>query len=213
MMRRVISKFTAVFIIALSAIFVGSASGQDPLQSITLVDYSTFPDDWKIRGETERVKEIYQVKIKGENRTLSAEVSGESIRIFKKVSWNPFTHPVLTWRWRVYRWPEDSGASIDLYVSLYRDFIGIPAFVKYLWSDSLPIGTEKEGGFFSPHEVVIRTGLDTPGEWVSEEINALESFRFIHGSDPDPEAYGIGLLVSPGVKMEISEIVALPEQD
>ena len=213
MIRRAIKKYTIGCLIAASAICIGSAGGQDRFQPITLVDYAGFPGDWKIRGEAERLHKIYQVKIEGEERILSANVSGEPIRIFKKVSWNPFTHPVLAWRWRVHQWPEDPEASIDLYVSLYRDLIGIPTFIKYQWSRSLPVDTVIEGGFFRPAEVVIRSGPDDPGEWVTEEIDTLKSFRWIYETDPDSEAYGIGLLVSPGVEMEISEIMALPELD
>jgi hypothetical protein len=211
MIRRAINKYTIVCLIAASAFCIGSARGQDHFQPVTLVDYATFPSKWKIRGEVERLHKIYQVKIEGEERILSAKVSGVPIRIFKKVSWNPFTHPVLAWRWRVHQWPEDPEASIDLYVSIYRDLMGIPTFIKYQWSRSLPVDTVIEGGFFRPSEVVIRSGLSDAGEWVTEEIDVLKGFRFIHETDPDPEAYGIGLLVSPGVEMEISRIVARPE--
>jgi hypothetical protein len=203
--------YTVGLFIATSAICIGSAGAQDFLEPVTLVDYATFPADWKIRGEADRVQKIYQIKIEGDDRVLSAKVSGEPVRIFKKTAWNPFTHPVLVWRWRVHQWPEDPEASIALYVSLYRDLIGIPTFVKYLWSRSLPVDTVIEGGFFRPSEVVIRSGRGEPGEWVTEEIDVLKGFRFIHETDPDPEAYGIGLLVSTGVEMEISRIVARPE--
>ena len=143
-------------------------------------------------------------------RILSVKVSGDPIRVFKKIAWDSFRYPVLTWRWKVLRWPEEQGASVDLYVSLHRDTFGIPSFVKYVWSDHLPVGTEKSGGFFRPSEVVVRSGLTALGEWTTEKIDVLESFRRIHGSDPDPEAYGIGLWVASGVEMEISEIVAQP---
>ena len=189
------------------------AAGPPGPGPVKLVDYSTFPEDWKIRGDKRRAVEIYKM-VKEENETvLAAKVSGEPVRIFKKVGWDPYTHPVLKWRWRVIRWPDEPGASIDVYVSIERDFMRIPTFVKYRWSDELPIGTEHEGGAFTPPVVVIRSGRDTPGEWVSEEVNVVENYRRLRKSDPDHEAYGVGFLVSSGVEMEISEIVAVPEAE
>ena len=190
-----------------------SALAQPPHAPITLADYGDFPEGWKIRGDRERVPEIYQVRVEDGRRILSAKVTGKPIRIFKKVSWNPFTHPVLTWKWRVLQWPEDAEASVDFYVSLDRDVLGIPIIIKYLWSGSLPVGYEREGGFFSPHTVVIRSGPSGPGKWITSRLNALESFRYFHGRDPSQETVGIGLLVSTGVEMEISEITALPEDN
>lgn len=185
----------------------GAQTGEGPVR---LVDYATFPKDWKIRGDKRRAVEIYRMIKEGNETVLSAKVTGEPVRIFKKVGWDPYTHPVLKWRWRVIRWPEDPGGSVDVYVSIERDFMRIPTFVKYRWSDHLPVGTEHEGGAFTPPVVVIRSGRDAPGEWMTEEVNVVENYRRIRRTDPDHEAYGVGLLVSSGVEMEISEIVAVP---
>lgn len=184
---------------------------QEDLKPITLANYSSFPDAWKIRGDEERVPEIYQVKKEDGGSFLSSKVSGESIRVFKKVVWNPYTHPVLTWKWRVHEWPSEGEASVDFYVSLDRDLMGIPTIIKYLWSYKLPVGSKIDGGFFRPTQVVIRSGKEKPGEWITEKINVLESFREVYESDPDQEAVGVGFLVSTGIEVDISSIIALPE--
>ena len=213
-----IRKEAAVLILAALLPLTGMQAGarepgaEGPIEPITIIDYSGFPEGWKIRGSEEEAREAYKVKQEGGRVILSAKISGESVRIFKKVSWDPYTHPVLTWRWRVLKWPEGPGASVDVYVSLDRDLLGIPTFVKYLWSDHLPVGTEKSGGFFSPSEVVIRSGMESPGEWVTEEINVLEDFRRIYQGDPNQEAYGVGFLVDLGIEMEITEIKAIPQK-
>lgn len=190
-----------------------SALAQHAPQGQTLVDYKGFPEGWDVRGKKERIPEVYQIKEQDNGRILSASVSGKSLRIFKKVSWNPFEYPILTWRWRVHRWPQEKEASIQFYVSLDRDLIGIPKIEKYVWSNTLPVGKERKGGFFSPYQKVIRSGSSDKGEWVTEHINVLEEFRKIHEADPaGQEAVGVGLLVSTGIEMEISEILALPEK-
>lgn len=191
----------------------GLAWAQSAPEPVVLADYAEFPEGWKVRGDRGRVSEIYRVRAEGERRVLSARVTGKSIRIFKNVSWNPFTHPVLTWKWRVLSWAEGGpGASVDFYVSLGKDSLGIPTITKYVWSRDLEVGHRRGGGFFRPHEVVIRSGLSESGRWVVARLDALESFRHLHGRDPSREAVGVGLLVSPGVVMEISEISALPAE-
>ena len=206
---------TSIFILLapIETFAVASPDEAVPGAIVTLIDYAEFPKNWKVRGNEERVGEIYKIRLDGENRVLSANITGEPIRIFKKVSWNPFTHPVLTWKWRVLKWPEEPGASVDFYVSLDRDFMGIPVIIKYLWSDTLPVGTHKKGGFFSGTKVVIRSGSGVPEEWATESLNVLESYRETYETEPAHEAVGIGLLVSPGVEMEISEISALPAEN
>jgi hypothetical protein len=187
-----------------------AARGEAAPDSVTLADYSKFPEGWKIKGNKKRAAETYRVVQEGGQRVLEAKVTGDPIRIFKKVPWDPYTHPVLKWRWRVLKWPDKPGSSVDVYVSIERDFMRIPTFVKYRWSDLDPLGTEHEGGAFSPPIVVIESGREQPGKWIDESVNVFENYERLRGSDPDHEAYGVGLLVSSGVVMEISEIVAVP---
>jgi hypothetical protein len=195
---------------AAAGLNVPAAPGETPPGPVRLVDYSKFPKDWKIKGSKKRAVEMYRMVREGDETVLEAKVTGDPIRIFKKVPWDPYTHPVLKWRWRVLRWPDEPGASVDVYVSIERDFMRIPTFVKYRWSDSDPLGTEHEGGTFSPPIVVIESGRDQPGRWIDESVNVFENYRRLRGSDPDHKAYGVGLVVSPGVEMEISEILAVP---
>lgn len=205
---------TRVLVIGLLAswgpLINGSILAQQDRESITpaLVDYRGFPEGWDIRGDRARAQEVYTVREEATGRVLTANVAGEPIRIFKKIGWNPFTKPVLSWRWRVLQWPESEEAEIQLYVSLDRDLLGIPKIEKYIWTRKTPAGVVRKGGLFSANEMVIRSG---PSEgWVTEEINVLDLFRRFHGEDPAPRGVGIGLQVGTGIEMEISEVSALP---
>ncbi len=73
----------------------------------------------------------------------------------------------------------------------------------------MPVGKTISGGFFSPNQVVIRSGTDSVEKWFSQRLDVLKSFREIHREDPPPAAVGIGLLVGEGIEMEISQIEAL----
>jgi hypothetical protein len=188
----------------------GSTFAQQEREPIAppLIDYRGFPEGWDIRGDRTRAQEVYTVREEAEGRILVANVAGEPIRIFKKIGWDPFSRPVLSWRWRVLQWPESEETEIQLYVSLDRDLLGIPKIEKYIWTRKGPAGVVRKGGLFSANEMVIRSGPSE--EWVAEEINVLDLFRRFHGEDPASKAVGIGLQVGTGIEMEISEVSALP---
>jgi len=173
-----------IIFLLVTAYYIGTvfAFSHTSKEALTLLNYVSFPKDWRIRGEVEKAQKIYEVKAGGDGPILSADVSGESIRIFKKVKWNPYTHPILKWEWRVLRWPETLGSSVDLYVSIDRDTFGIPTFIKYIWSDNLEKGAQKDGGFFRPTELVIRTDRQGSENWVTEQINVLEALEKDEGN-------------------------------
>jgi len=72
----------------------------------------------------------------------------------------------------------------------------IPSSIKYVWSDTLPVGET----FDSPHSsktkvVVVRSGRSMIGKWVTEERNVLADYRGLFGEgENNPTAKGIALL-------------------
>lgn len=183
-----------------------------PSATVVLSDFSEYPEGWKARGGQEKADAVYRVVEEEGERYLKAEAGEEAVRIFKKIPWNPLSHPVIEWRWRVKQWPAEKAGNIYLYVSLDRDFFGIPTITKYAWNRVEAGGEKKEGGMFRPTERVIRSGEAKTGEWVTETIDALGEFREIAGRDPRGEAYGIGILVDPGIEADFGPIRVLPEE-
>ncbi len=180
------------------------------LEPIPLADFSRYPEGWEARGGMANADGIYELAREGEASYLRARESSESVRLFKKIAWNSQTHPVVEWQWRVTKWPGTAAARVTIYIALDRDSFGIPTLTKYHWSRDEVAGDLKEGGMFRPAERVIRSGRPDSNGWVVERVDALADFRKIAGRGPRGEAYGIGLLVDPGVEAEIGEILALP---
>lgn len=179
---------------------------------VILTNFSEYPEGWKARGGQKKADAVYSVVEEGGNTYLKALVGENSIRIFKKIEWNPKSHPVLQWKWRVTQWPRNektTEAKIYIYVSLDRDFFGIPMITKYAWSRVESGEGLTRGGSFRPSEKVIRSGETPVGEWVTETINALEDFREVTGRDPRGEAYGIGILVDSGIEADFGPVIAL----
>ena len=73
------------------------------------------------------------------------------------------------------------------------------------------IGTVKNGGVFSPTEVVIQSGPADSNDWIVQRLNARADFKKLLGRDPKDEAYGVGILVDTGMEVDFAKITALRE--
>ena len=124
----------------------------------------------------------------------------------KHIDWDPRTHPVLKWRWRLHVVPEQTEFVAALFANLDTDLLVIPVSTKYIWSGTKPVGSVIDGGFFGAAEVVVRSGAQPLGEWVEEEVNAYEDFKEIHNHEPAPRAWGISLQSGPGVEIDFGAI-------
>ena len=194
-------------------LFLSLISGTPPLwaeeEKITLADFSTFPEGWKVSSDESKAKEVYTVIQNDQETYLQGHGKEKAIRVFKKISWDSSTFPIVEWKWRLKKWPENSEAQVYVYISLDKDIFGIPTNIKYVWSQNRAVGSMKEGGYFRPTEVVLKNGPPDPGAWITQRVNALADFQKIIGRKPKGEAYGVGFLVDPGVEAEIGEMVAL----
>ena len=208
-----------LFIVLTAIIGVGSVASDAPqsredsvpqVERIILADFSRYPEGWVARGGFSKANEIYEVVEGEEGRYLRARERSESVRLFKKITWDSAAYPIVEWRWRVTKWPETAAARVAIYIALDRDVFGIPTLTKYYWSRNEAAGELKEGGMFRPAERVIRGGRTDSNDWIVERVDARADHQKIAGRDPRGEAYGIGLLVDPGIEAEIGEIIALP---
>jgi len=175
------------------------------LEDFRQPDENGFPQGWDAQRSKVSAKETY--RIREEDQLAYLEAKGANQRVYtKQISWNPQTHPVLTWRWRLRSVPEDSEFIAAVYPSLDVDFMFIPVNTKYVWSLKKKVGTVIEGGIFSSTEMVIRSGAEPIGEWVEETINVYEDFKQIHQHEPAPKAWGISLLGGPGVEVDFGSL-------
>jgi hypothetical protein len=85
----------------------------------------------------------------------------------------------------------------DSVLGIYVPFSSFPVrVIKYIWSDTLAVGSFLE----SPHSsgtkiVVVCSGRELIGTWVTRERNVLEDYRrFFGAAEKNPVAKGIGLL-------------------
>jgi hypothetical protein len=215
-MRRGVLRGTGVLIAALLGwTVVGSEATQpDGSRQIVLEDFSRadadgFPVNWENESARSgsRAREAYRIQ-RFENSGFLA-IRGADQRIKKKkIDWDPKTHPILSWRWRLQKAPEGAEPIAVLYVSLDTDLLFIPVFTKYVWSATKPEGTVSEGGMFSGTEMVIQSGRQPVGQWIDGRVNVYDDFKRIHGHEPAPKAWGVSLLGGAGVEIDIGPLIA-----
>lgn len=160
-----------------------------------------FPSAWSSRDKENMVK-TYTVQAEGGNKFLRADSRGTSIQIGYEKKWELKEFPILRWRWRAQTFPEGTNerekSGNDNVLAVYVVFGGwpIPSSLKYVWSDTLPVGET----FDSPHSsktkvVVVRSGRSMIGKWVTEERNVLADYRSLFGEgEKNVTVKGIALL-------------------
>jgi hypothetical protein len=165
----------------------------------------SFPEGWSAwRGDDRYARKLYWVHEENGNRFLRAEDDGTSIIIRKELkSWNPREYPVLTWRWRARALPkggderigEKNDSAAAVYVVLDQNFFGVPKTLKYVWSTTLPVGLRhRRDGIGRPTVIVLESGPEKQGQWITESVNVYEDFVATFGKPPPNRAVGLGVL-------------------
>jgi hypothetical protein len=160
-----------------------------------------FPSGWVSRDQQNMTK-VYSVQAEGEKKFLHADANNLSIQISYGKKWRIEDYPILRWSWRAVIFPNDSNEQIksgnDSVLGLYVVLSGLPSVkaIKYIWSDTLPVGTTFNSPYSSGTKmIVIRSGRELAGTWVVEERNVLSDYERVFGKEAKrPVAQGIALL-------------------
>jgi hypothetical protein len=161
-------------------------------------DVGKFPKNWEGRtgwrqSKTEKSEDLYySIQIEDEDCFLRAETIGKATNVGRDARVNLRVYNLLRWRWRVHTLPEganeqeenknDSGAAVRL---VFKGGWPVPKTLKYVWSTTLPKGTETASPSSDRTQVVVlQSGIDHLGEWVWQEVNAYEDYRRLFGGEP-----------------------------
>jgi hypothetical protein len=175
-----------------------------------------------LRGNVPTMYRVVQLE---ESTALEADAEEGGSGLYRKIRIDLKRHPVLEWRWRVAADPDarlevSSRASPLVRLSLafhgdpakldFDDRIrlrlaklltvnGLPyASLLYVWMYDVPVETVVH----SPHTdrvrmIVVESGAQRIGEWVSIRRNVLEDYRRAFGEAPS-DVLAVGLMTDPG---------------
>lgn len=183
-------------------IFVSGALFAQPVKlDFQSESVGKFPKGWSSKDEKNMAK-VYSVAVEGENKFLHASANSISVTIGYDTQWNLIDYPKLSWRWRPVIIPvgtnerEKSGNDNVLGVYVVFGGLPVPKTIKYIWSETLPVGTKLNSPFSSKTKMlVVRSGKESIGEWHSEERNVLDDYRALFGEpSAKPTAKGIAVL-------------------
>jgi Protein of unknown function (DUF3047) len=138
---------------------------------------------------------VLHLRSKSDNSTISRDL---------KASVDLNETPILEWRWKVITLPSGGNAcqksTDDEAAQVYVVWLRSPEAVRsriigYVWDSTAPAGTIcKSQKTATVTYVVLRSGSDGLGKWITERRNVVEDFRKIYGEAPDkPTALSLGI--------------------
>ncbi len=138
---------------------------------------------------------VLHLRSKGDNSTISRDLKA-------LVDLNET--PILEWRWKVITLPTGGNAcqkaTDDEAAQVYVAWLRTPEAVRsriigYVWDSTAPAGTIcKSQKTSTVTYVVLRSGSDELGKWLTERRNVVEDFRKIYGEAPDkPTALSVAI--------------------
>lgn len=163
------------------------------------------PGEWK--GQTWG-RPVYDLEIvaDGGQPVLRLRSIGEHSTIIRdlKASVKLEETPILQWSWKVTTLPAGGNAcqksTDDQAAQVYVAWLRPPEPVRsriigYVWDSTAPAGTIcKSQKISTVTYVVLRSGSDELGKWITERRNVAEDFRRIYGEAPDsPSAISLSI--------------------
>lgn len=142
---------------------------------------------------------------------------------------NIYETPILSWRVRAENLPEnaneedkdrnDSVASIYVVFDMgHVLFKKVPKSIRYTWSSTLKEGTELSKFFGNQKIIVVESGKQKVGQWVTFKRNIVEDYRRLFEDNPPRNPLAI-LILSDGdstgsyVEADYDDIKLMPAKD
>jgi hypothetical protein len=124
-----------------------------------------------------------------------------SFALQKAIDINPLLYPVLSWKWKVTKLPhggdfrksnaDDQAAQIFLAFSNRKT-------IAYIWDSTAPAGLVDDVSgipFVSVKTIVVRSGPEDSGRWITETRNVWEDYKTLFGDEP-PVLAGIRIQIN-----------------
>jgi hypothetical protein len=131
---------------------------------------------------------------------------GHSVSVYLETkdlfSWEIEEYPILSWRWRVNelppnadeRYTETNDTPASVLVLYGTKFPFTPIAIKYVWSSTLPLGAVAyRPGRGRPYNIVLGSGTERLGEWVTIERNVYDDYVAIFDKNPPDKPTAIVL--------------------
>ena len=170
-------------------------------QEVVIVDFGQEkdgvpPPGWELskkRGEPD----LTLINNDGIGQVLRLRSDSASYSLQKAVEIDLRQTPYLEWQWRVTKLPKGGDfrknstddQAAQLYVMFTPDFMR-KEVIAYIWDSTAPKGTVGEPSFPPVYPflrikvIVVESGDEEEGKWVTERRNVLEDYKKLFGAEP-----------------------------
>jgi len=157
------------------------------------------PAGWQVHEK--KGKADYTVIQESGISALRLRSEETSFALQKAVDINPLLYPVLSWKWKVTKLPDGGdfrkSNADDQAAQLFLAFSNRKT-IAYIWDSTAPAGSVENGSgspFVSVKAVVVRSGPDDAGRWITETRNVWEDYKTLFGDEP-PVLAGIRIQIN-----------------
>jgi hypothetical protein len=158
-------------------------------------------DGWEERIYNKPVS--YRVSEQNGETVLCAKSDGAASMLYKEISYNPATYPLISWSWNVTKLPRkgtaNDRANNDYAARLYIIFPGwtflTSHLLEYVWDNDTPVETVKPS--LSSRRcayIVVTSGTRQLGTWVELKRNVVEDYKKVFGKGPGRDIGAICLM-------------------
>jgi len=160
---------------------------------------------------------LYVVEDGKLGRYLSAYSKESASGIFYKIKFDPKKEPMVSWKWKVVKFPEKKSMRSEsdwiekddyaarFYVIFPRLAFNLTKSLEYVWDEDIPEGTVMTSPYFKNIKIiVIESGKKNLGKWVSEERNVYEDYKLAFGRNPG-EAGAIAIMTDTDNSLSTAE--------
>lgn len=141
---------------------------------------------------------LYSVIVDKTNGYLDAYSKNSASGILYWLRFDPVKKPMVSWKWKVIKFPERKAGSYEESGWLEKDdyaarfYIIFPKFpfyrvrcLEYIWDKDLPLDTVLTNPNFKNLKIIVaESGEKNLGNWVYVERNIYEDFKKIFGYTP-----------------------------
>ena len=129
----------------------------------------------------------YRLMRYGNNGFVEAISENACSALYYRLRFSVSDYPLLSWRWRVLKFPDKSKAATDKERDDYaaRVYVVFPSWnfmniksIEYIWDENLPEGTIFASPYFGNIKLIVaESGRKNIGKWTFEERDIYEDYK------------------------------------
>jgi hypothetical protein len=146
----------------------------------------------------------YRLMKQGTNGYVEALSDAACSALYYRLSFDLEQYRILSWRWRVLKFPDKSTALTktehdDYAARIYVIFpfltFSSSQFIEYIWDEHLPAGVVMDSPRGSNiKQIVVRSGPAPEGKWFTEARNVYDDYAKAFGKKPGRSVGAIAIM-------------------